>query len=103
MTNAIFIIPAEYQAEGNALGETMGWGPSNYSVALSSDGNLPATHYGCCAEVTKEFLILLQSPPKESEQILSVLILDIRETSDPFIHWKEIINENNLVLITDEI
>ena len=30
----------------NQLGETLGFGPENWSVALSPTGDAPATHYG---------------------------------------------------------
>jgi hypothetical protein len=32
--------------QANLLAQTFGYGPDNFSVALSADGSEPATHYG---------------------------------------------------------
>lgn len=44
--NIVLIIPAEHLDKANVLGETMGWGPNNYSIPLSSDGYDPVSHWG---------------------------------------------------------
>ena len=46
MFSTVLILPSAQVTAGNAVGLAMGWGPNNYSVALSQDGSQPATHYG---------------------------------------------------------
>ena len=43
--STVLIIPAAMRDAGNAVAEEMGWGPNNYSVALT-DGAASPTHYG---------------------------------------------------------
>ena len=59
--NIVLLVPDSLREKANALGEAMGWGPNNYSIALSADGSEPATHWGLnLAEPTPEFLTMLQ-------------------------------------------
>lgn len=46
MQSCVLILPKDQIATGNAVGEAMGWGPNNYSVALSADGLEPITYWG---------------------------------------------------------
>ena len=102
MTSAVMILPAAARDAGNALGASMGWGPSSYSVALSPTGSAPATHYGCCAEVSAGFLALLASPPPEAAPVLAVLTIDTRETADPGAHWHDVLAAQGLVMVSDD-
>jgi hypothetical protein len=60
MTSAVLILPAIAKGAGNALGEGMGWGPSNYDgIPLSTDGGVTTTHWACRTDVELPFLVLL--------------------------------------------
>lgn len=44
------VVPAADRADANRLAVAMGWDTSpgdTFSVPLSADGDVPATHYGC--------------------------------------------------------
>ena len=58
MTSALLIIPAPLRAAANAVGEAMRWGPENYTVPLSSDGET-ITHYACRTDVYMPFFVAL--------------------------------------------
>lgn len=96
MTSAVLIVPAADRDAANAFGESMGWGPNNYSVPLTSDGTT-VSHYGCRADVTQGFLDLMANPPPEAAPVLSVLIADFRE-GDGYSHFMEVIQTHNLTL-----
>ena len=96
MTSAVLIVPAADRDAANAFGETMGWGPNNYSVALTTDGTT-ISHYGCRADVSQGFIDLMANPPAEAAPILAVLISDIRE-ADGYSHFHEVISANGLTL-----
>jgi hypothetical protein len=72
--SCVLILPANQVAIGNAVGEAMGWGPDNYSVALSADGSEPATHWGLHAWAADSFQTLVESgiyPPELAEAGIS--------------------------------
>lgn len=58
MTSALLIIPAPLRVAANAVGGAMGWGPENYTVPLSSDGET-VSHYACRTDVQPSFLAIL--------------------------------------------
>lgn len=101
MHSAVFIIPAAYRDAGNALGEAMGWGPGNYSVALSPTGQEPATHYGCRADVGPSFIALMGNPPPEAAPVLAVLHADLRDTDDAYGHWSGVLAGLGLMMMAD--
>lgn len=90
MQSAVMIVPAAGLAAANAFGASMAWGNSNFTVALSASGALPATHWGCRADVSDGFLALLQDPPPEAAPVLAVVKIDIRVTDDPAGHFREV-------------
>lgn len=90
MQSAVMIVPDAHKAAADAFGESMGWGPGNYSVPLSPTGALPATHWGCRANVSEGFLELLADPPAEAAPILAVVTMDIRSTDDARGHFLEV-------------
>lgn len=52
----VLIIPAALRDAANRLGDAMGQGPDNYTVALSSDGE-NVTHYGLVHQAAqREFI-----------------------------------------------
>ena len=74
MLSTVLILPAALRDTGNAVGEVMGWGPNNYSVALSATGNAPATHWGLHAWTDEKFKMMLDSrvyPPEVEEAGIS--------------------------------
>lgn len=58
MTSAVLIIPAALRDAANAVGDVMGWGPENYTIALSGGGET-VTHYACRTDVAVSFLVIL--------------------------------------------
>lgn len=102
MTSAVLIVPDADRDAANAFGESMGWGPNNYSVALSADGAAPATHWGCRADVRQTFLDLLADPPPEAAPVLAVLISDIADGVDPHAHWMATLAANSLQIVQSE-
>lgn len=102
MTSAVLIVSDAAKAAGNALGENMGWGPNNYSVALSPSGSLPATHWGCRVEVSQGFFELLANPPEEAIPVIALVEMDFRETEDKAGHFQEVAAGLGLqVIMTD--
>ena len=101
MTSAVLIVSDAAKAAGNALGESMGWGPNNYSVALSQTGILPATHWGCRAEVSQEFFDLLANPPEEAIPVITLVEMDFRETGDKAVHFYEVLDRSSLKMIAE--
>lgn len=102
MTSAVLIVPDADRNAANALGESMGWGPNNYSVALSADGAEPATHWGCRADVSQTFLDLMANPPAEAAPVLAVLISDFSDGLHAYEHWVSVLEDNNLQVIAYE-
>lgn len=45
----------------NLLGAALGWGSENFIVPLSSNGQLPATHYGMHTMARQDFLDTLSA------------------------------------------
>lgn len=54
MTSAVLIIPTALRAAANAVGDAMGWGPENYTLALGNGSGV--THYACRTDVEPTFL-----------------------------------------------
>lgn len=101
MTSAVLIVSDAAKAAGNALGESMGWGPNNYSVALSQTGTLPATHWGCRVEVSQGFFDLLANPPEEAIPVITLVEMDFQETDDKAGHFYEVLDKYSLKMITE--
>lgn len=102
MTSAVLIVPDADRDAANAFGESMGWGPNNYSVALSANGAEPATYWGCRAEVSQGFLDLLANPPEEAIPVIALVEMDFRETDDKAGHFQEVAAGLGLqVIVTD--
>jgi hypothetical protein len=96
MTSAVLIVPAADRDMANAFGESMGWGPNNYSVPLTTDGTT-ISHYGCRADVRQGFIDMLADPPPEAAPVIAVLISDFRE-GDGYSHFHEVIAGLNLAI-----
>ncbi len=102
MTSAVLIVPATDRDAANALGEAMGWGPDNYSVALSGNGLEPPTHWGCRADVSQSFIDMLATPPEEAWPVLAVLISDFSEGLHPYEHWVSVLEAHGLQIIQSD-
>ena len=111
MLSCVLILPLDQIATGNAVGEAMGWGPDNYSVALSADGSEPATHYGLHAWTSDDFQTLIESgvyPPEladagiseaDYDAMLAVLIYSF--WPDYADHFDAVIADNGLAVVTE--
>ena len=62
-TSAVLIIPDAMKAATNAVGEALGYGPDNYSIALSNDGGATLTHWASRTNVGEAFQAMLRDPP----------------------------------------
>lgn len=92
--SAVLIMPVEHRDAINLLGQAMGWGPENYSVPLSPDGNEPITHCGCRSMADVVFPALMQAPPPEAveagaSELLTLLHVDLRADDDRSNHFEE--------------
>lgn len=102
MPSAVLIVPDAHRDAANAFGESMGWGPNNYSVALSADGAAPATHWGCRADVSQAFIDMMADPPAEAAPVLAALISDIADGVQPYDHWTAVLAANSLQIVEAE-
>ena len=112
MPSAVLIIPEAQRDKANALGEALGHGPNNYSVALSPTGSEPATHWGGRGEVTDEFIAMiadaaqgnpppgLDYPAADLSEVLGALIVDFRADMDG--HFADVLNVHGLQMVTAE-
>ena len=105
MPSAVLIIPEAQRTKANALGEALGHGPNNYSVALSATGAEPATHWGGCGEVTDDFIAMIAdaaqgNPPADLAEVLGTLIADFRADADG--HFDAVLNANGLKMVAAE-
>ena len=97
--SAVLILPAAYREAGNALSAEMGWQPvdavpGTYSVPLMTSDVL--THWGCRGDVTQSFIDMVENPTPETQPLIDVLIYDFRTTGDPYQHFMDVIEANNL-------
>ena len=112
MPSAVLIIPTAQRAKANALGEALGHGPNNYSVALSPTGSEPATHWGGRGEVIDEFIAMIAAaaqgnphagldyPAADLAEVLGVLITDFRD--DMVGHFDAVLSAHDLKMIVTE-
>lgn len=108
MLSVALIIPAGLRAKANALGEAMGWGPDNYSVALSASGQKPASYYGCHAWTGDDFPAMIEGaaanglpaevfPVEDLAEVLGALIVSVR--SDMAGHFADVLTANGLRMV----
>ena len=62
MMHGVLISPSAFREAANALGNALGYGPDTYSVPLypAAIAATEPTHYGACAPVTDDFILLVQ-------------------------------------------
>jgi hypothetical protein len=109
MPSAVLIIPEAQRDKANALGEALGHGPNNYSVALSPTGSEPATHWGGRGEVTDDFIAMiadaaqgnppdgLDFPLADLAEVLGALIADFRADADG--HFADVLEAHGLQMV----
>ena len=106
MFSTVLIISADLRDAGNAVAEAMGWGPGNYSVPLSADGQKPATHYGLHAWSSKEFRRWVEGTEELPEgmeaakPVIDSVIASFQVDSDN--HWNEVLKTKGLNIIDAE-
>lgn len=116
------ILPAEHRDAGNAIAIALGHDVEpgyTYSVPLSATGVEPATHYGCRAWVQRGFALLVamaqgtqppegtapdliamaQSVAAQWSDTIAALIADVRETSEPYQHWMDVLGAHGLAVV----
>lgn len=115
MMSCTLILPAEFQRDGNLVSVALGHDEmpgSTYVVALSSNGDEPATHYGCHAWVTDAFVaainaanggVLPRAPwaavgltESAVNDVIGALIMTTRDSSASEGHFDATIAENGL-------
>lgn len=108
MFSVVLIVPSSLRDQANMLGQAMGWGPGNYSVALYQDITLPASHYGLHAWAQQEFIDILGGvaqgvvppvaglAPQEVVGVVSSLVVSIRPDASG--HWQDVIEAHGLTL-----
>ena len=84
--SAILIIPAALRAAANAVGESMGWGPDNYTVPLSNDGGETVTHWAARTDVSEQFVRWIKGvdplPDPAAQPVIDALIADFSPDPD---------------------
>ena len=103
----VMIAPAATKDGANAIAETLGHGPNNFSATLSNDWQ-SVTHYGCRTQAQQSFVDLLAgmgqgefpevegADPQVIAAILSSLIIDIQDGADGATHFNQVLTDNGL-------
>lgn len=102
--SAALLIPTAHRTTANLLGEQLGMGETNFSVALSADGSEPATHYGCRTHAT-EWLTGILADAQQGiwpdgvdpvPDVLDALIVDIRADAERHQHFDSVLATEGL-------
>ncbi len=99
--SAVLIVPAAYQDAANQLAEAMGWGPDNYRIPLTGDGET-ISHFAVATPVDQQFADWLETPPPEAEgaaPILAVLIASLRLRGDDRQHALDTFADHSLTVM----
>lgn len=112
LKSCVLILPINLRDEGDRMGETLGWGPNNFSVPLVTIGTAEVTHYGLHAWVGDDFIVMLDDPTISQqlsdggftqEQYSEVYNNIIKSYRNDYVnHFNEVISENNLAVDTGE-
>ena len=104
MLSIVLIIPADLHDKANALGEALGHGPNNYSVALTN--STEPTHYGLHTWGTQAFVDMLDAgvmpdglvyPQADFDAVMAALVQSVRD--DMTRHFAEVCAVNGLVVV----
>lgn len=112
--STVLILPESLQSAGNAVSIALGQDVppgKTYSVALSSTGLPPATHYGCHVWARPEFIAQMQAaeegnapdvPGVDMPALMSALVKSVRSGDEnPLDHFMEVLAINNLQRVED--
>lgn len=99
MYSTVLIIPADLKDQANQYGESLGYGPENYSIPLL-DANGEITHYGLHAWRDESFKEAVEAGNIEDENIKEALIYSFR--SDHIGHFDEVIAQYELSKVEEE-
>jgi hypothetical protein len=104
----IAITPAAFKPTAEALGQAMGHGGNEFTVAI---GN-PVTHYALEAKVTpstaaiwagEAYPLVEGFTHEQIDAIRSQLIISLQEGADPLAHFNEVLADNGLATATEEV
>lgn len=121
----VLILPDANKSDGDQIAISLNYDIEPgfaYGVPLSSDGNGPATHYGCRPWVTPGFIAMVGIaktgvvPDGTSQEIsstalwvrsqwpdaIAALIADARDTDHPYDHWSDVLTAHGLQVIHPE-
>lgn len=99
MTSAVLIVPAAARPAADLFGQSQGWGPDNFTVALSADGGATVTHYACRADVGPNFDELFTDPPQGAEALANIVIRDFSDSSWGAEHFEAAIATHGMVRV----
>lgn len=106
MISAVLITPASLKPHADALGESMSWGPENYTIPLSADGGKTLTHYAAKPDVSQSFIDMVgavqaghtvEGVPSEAAAIVNALIMDADPTADRKTHLDMVLEREGMV------
>lgn len=107
MSSTVLLIPAALQADGNAVAEQMGWGPSNYSVPVTTDGTT-VSHYGLHTFTSAQFQGWVEGtePLPEgmthAQPVIDALIYSFRDDIKNREHFDAVLAANGLQHMPEE-
>ncbi len=100
--SVVLILPDAYKKAGNSFATQMGWQEEEgdtFSIALTPDGKT-TTHWGthASAEDDGPLVKLFSDPPKESLDLLGVMVYSLRQYDNTYgmSHFKEVCEANGL-------
>jgi len=112
--SAVLIVAAASRYICNQLAEALGYGPNNYSVPLSADGNGPATYFGCRAQVNEVFVEMVSSAsqgslpeidgmtPQEVAGAFMAMSIDIQPAGDAYNHFVSYTQSLGLTFVSQQ-
>lgn len=98
--SVVMTIPAALRDNVNLLGAALGWGSDNFTVPLSADGLLPATHYGMHTMARQDFIDTLTAAasgtlpvvesltPAQVGEVVAALTSSAQVNSSPLAHFE---------------
>lgn len=104
MLSVVLIIPAALRDKANALGEALGHGPNNYSVALTNA--MAPTHYGLHTWATQAFVDMLAAgvmpqglnySQADFDAVMAALIKSVRPAMEG--HFSDTCLANGLTVV----
>lgn len=103
--SVVLLCAAADQADSNAIGEALGYGPDTFSLPAGPEGG-PGSHYFNHSFAADEFLEKVaamgqgQPPdgmPQELLPALNRMVISIRDGVDPLDHVSDVLSDYGLV------